>query len=103
MRFDFSSVLPGVQITNLEEGARNYQLIIYGEGSNTRISQQVHLDKNQTIDLNLQRAFLSLPSQGKIYLDLYLDGQDKPYRSIYFSRGETTTVGQSLPQEAGDN
>ena len=60
LRFDFSSVPPGVQITNLEEGAKNYQLIIYGEGSNTRISQQVHLDKNQTVDLNLQRAFLSL-------------------------------------------
>ena len=103
LAFDFSSVPPSVQITNLEEGEKTYQLIIYGEGSNTRISQQLHLNKNQTFEVNLQRSSLWLPSQGKIYLDLYLDGQEKPYRSIYFLQEEAPTESRSILKEAQGN
>ena len=101
--FDFSTLSPRVRITNLEAGDQNYHLIIYGEGGNNRISQQLHLDKHQTVDLDLPQSSLSLPSQGKIYLDLYIEGQDKPYRSIYFLQGVTTTVSQYIPKEVQGN
>jgi hypothetical protein len=69
-------------------GKETYQLVIYGDNTNAWSSQPIELDKNQSIEVSLQQASLSLPSGGMLNLDLYLEGREKPYRSLHFLADE---------------
>ena len=99
LSLDYSSMPPSVRITNLEHGAKTYQLVIQAEGGTTRISRDVQLNENQSIDISLQEASPRLPAQGKISLDLYMEGEPNPYRSVHFVQGEGP-IGSAIPEEA---
>jgi uncharacterized membrane protein len=88
LALDFSSATPSVHITNHEKAAKTYQLIIHSDSTSADVSQQIHLDINQSIQVDLRPALYPLLSKGRLYLDLYLDGQEKPYRSLHFLREE---------------
>ena len=93
--FDFSSATPSVQIANHENGDEVYQLIISNDATNVRISQQIHLDRDQTVAIDLRQPSLSLPTRSRLYLDLYIESQAKPYRSLHFL-WEELPVGQAM-------
>jgi len=94
-----STITPSVQIINHEKEDKTYQLRIYSGTTNDWVFHPIHLQDNQMFEVNLQTLFLSLPPHGRLYVDLYLDGQEKPYRSLHFSREELTTNSQSLPKK----
>jgi len=91
---DFSSTAPGVHIANHEKGANDYQLTIHGESTGAGVSQQIHLDANQSVRVDLQPFLHSLPAKGRLYLELYIAGQEKPYRSLHFLLEELPEASQ---------
>ena len=91
---DFSSTTPGVRIANHEEGTKDYQLIVHGEGTGASDSKRIHLDANQSVRVDLGPSLQSLPAKGRLYLDLYIEGQETPYRSLHFIQEEMPEASQ---------
>jgi hypothetical protein len=99
LALDFSSVDPGVQITNHEMGERTYQLIIYSDNSSARVTQKIVLEKDRSYEVNLRPLSKYFPPQGRIYLDLYIEGQEKPYRSLHFLLEELPKESQLITEQ----
>ena len=83
---DYSAATPAVQITNYEAGEETYHLKIHGEGDQSLTSPAIQLEVGQSTRLELPPS-LADTTQGTIYLDLYVDGEPAPYRSLHFSPG----------------
>jgi hypothetical protein len=103
LAFNLSSVTPRVQITNRETGEKTYQIMIYSINTSARIKEQIVLAKDQSIQVDLESLIPYLPSQDRIYLDLYIEGQEKPYRSLHFILDELPKESQLILEQQQRN
>ena len=101
LALDFSSAVPGVQVTNHETEQQDYQLIVRNDNRSARLSLTLDTDQSSRVSLTAILPFLQ--TQGRIYVDLYLSSQAKPYRSLHFLMGELPRESYLIPERGQSN
>lgn len=75
---------PGFQINNLEGVEKSYRVRISSRTGVEWNSNPIVLDPDQTLHMEIPPSLLIRPVEDVLELELYLQGQATPYRSLHF-------------------